>query len=113
MYVNHVDEKLIKALSLAFPIQYSTSFTEGAFIVVGLLNLLMPTAPAPIENVRAQPKYYLPSSVSLPYTNMLSIPGEITDSLLTVHHPSFSPFPPLVPRQSFKGVRYQLYGPFL
>ncbi|KAI9838315.1 MAG: hypothetical protein M1819_005583 [Sarea resinae] len=40
---------------------FSTSFAEGAYVVVGLLNLLLPTAPAPADNEKLQPQYYMPT----------------------------------------------------
>jgi proteasome activator subunit 4 len=41
--------------------KFTTSNIEGAFVVIGLLNLLMPTSPPPPENPKLQPAYYLPS----------------------------------------------------
>ncbi|KAF2104291.1 hypothetical protein NA57DRAFT_29842 [Rhizodiscina lignyota] len=40
---------------------FSTSFAEGAYIVAGLLNLLLPTYPAPEERLNLQPQHYLPT----------------------------------------------------
>lgn len=40
---------------------FSTSFTEGAYVVAGLLNLLLPTAPAPAGEERLMPQHYLPT----------------------------------------------------
>lgn len=40
---------------------YSTSEISGAFIVLGSLNLLMPTHPSPDENGQLQPQDYLPT----------------------------------------------------
>ncbi|KAF2866929.1 hypothetical protein BDV95DRAFT_503896 [Massariosphaeria phaeospora] len=40
---------------------FSTSFSEGAFVVAGLLNLLLPTLPAPEEKPDLQPQEYLPT----------------------------------------------------
>jgi proteasome activator subunit 4 len=40
---------------------FSTSFSEGAYVVVGLLNLLLPTNPAPEDRSDLQPQYYLPT----------------------------------------------------
>ncbi|KAK6330126.1 hypothetical protein TWF730_004626 [Orbilia blumenaviensis] len=39
---------------------YSLSHPEGAFVVVGLLNLLMPTTPPPPAFLDGQPETYLP-----------------------------------------------------
>lgn len=40
---------------------FSTSFTESAFAVSGLINLLFPTIAAPSEEVALAPQYYLPT----------------------------------------------------
>lgn len=40
---------------------FSTSFTEGAYVVVGLLNLLSPTAPGHPESQKSLPQHYLPT----------------------------------------------------
>lgn len=40
---------------------FSTSFTEGAYVVAGLLNLLLPTAPAQPGNEKLLPQHYLPT----------------------------------------------------
>ncbi|KAK2805302.1 hypothetical protein FQN50_006203 [Emmonsiellopsis sp. PD_5] len=40
---------------------FSTSFTEGAFVVVGLVNLFMPTAPGPEDRSDLMPQHYLPT----------------------------------------------------
>lgn len=40
---------------------FSTSFTEGAYVVAGLLNLLLPTAPAPATEYKLVPQQYLPT----------------------------------------------------
>ncbi|KAF2690187.1 hypothetical protein K458DRAFT_288967 [Lentithecium fluviatile CBS 122367] len=39
---------------------FSTSYSEGAFVVIGLLNLLLPTSPAPEARSDLQPQEYLP-----------------------------------------------------
>lgn len=39
---------------------FSTSYSEGAFVVIGLLNLLLPTSPAPEGRSDLQPQEYLP-----------------------------------------------------
>ena len=44
---------------------FSTSFTEGAFVVAGLLNLLFPTAPPPPGNDKLLPQHYLPAMFHL------------------------------------------------
>ncbi|KAI9806771.1 MAG: hypothetical protein M1825_006228 [Sarcosagium campestre] len=40
---------------------FSTSFAESAYVVVALLNLLMPTAPAPVGEQKSVPQSYLPA----------------------------------------------------
>lgn len=40
---------------------FSTSFTESAFVVSGLINLLFPTTAASVENPNLAPQYYLPT----------------------------------------------------
>ena len=40
---------------------FSTSFTESAFVTVGLINLFLPTAPAPSEKENLQPQHFLPT----------------------------------------------------
>ena len=46
-------------------VQFSTSFVEGAFVVVGLINLLLPTTSPPPNRPELQPSYYLPSEYLL------------------------------------------------
>lgn len=40
---------------------FNTSLAEGAYVVVGLLNLLLPTAPAPEDRPDLHPQHYLPT----------------------------------------------------
>ena len=40
---------------------FTTSFTEGAYVVIGLLNLLFPTAPPPEGDEDLLPQHYLPT----------------------------------------------------
>ena len=40
---------------------FSTSFTEGAFVVVGLMNLLLPTQSGPPEAEELRPQNFLPT----------------------------------------------------
>lgn len=40
---------------------FSTSFAEGAYVVAGLLNLLLPTNPPPEDRADLQPQEYLPT----------------------------------------------------
>lgn len=40
---------------------FNVSFVEGAFVVVGLLNLLLPTSPPPEGKEKIYPQHYLPT----------------------------------------------------
>ena len=40
---------------------FTTSFIEGAFVVIGLLNLLFPTVPPPHGETELLPQHYLPT----------------------------------------------------
>ena len=53
--------KEIPAMLEEFLPYFSTSFLETAFVVVGLLNLLLPTSPAPPEDGHLLPYKYLPT----------------------------------------------------
>ncbi|KAI9851372.1 MAG: hypothetical protein M1838_003835 [Thelocarpon superellum] len=57
----YFDPREIPAIFQELLPYYSTSFAECAFVVVGLINLLMPTAPAPTDEPKVQPQYYLPT----------------------------------------------------
>ncbi|KAK2731633.1 hypothetical protein FQN57_003266 [Myotisia sp. PD_48] len=80
---------------------FTTSFAEGAFIVVGLMNLLLPTAPAPPNISELQPQYYLPtyfhlwSLVNRSKTfdiNFLDIMSRLARDSLAAQHIPFSEF---------------------
>ncbi|KAL8765883.1 MAG: hypothetical protein Q9209_007184 [Squamulea sp. 1 TL-2023] len=45
--------------------RFNTSFAEEAFVVVGLLNLLFPTAPPPSADEKLLPQHYLPAMFHL------------------------------------------------
>ncbi|KAL2005777.1 hypothetical protein VTN00DRAFT_10270 [Thermoascus crustaceus] len=51
----------LQAMLEEFLPHYSTSFSEGAFVVVGLMNLLLPTYPPPEDRKDLQPQNYLPT----------------------------------------------------
>ncbi|KAK5118800.1 hypothetical protein LTR62_000009 [Meristemomyces frigidus] len=55
------DPKEIPAMLDEFLPYYSMSFSEQAFVVLGLLNLMLPTAPPPEDDEKLQPQYYLPT----------------------------------------------------
>ena len=57
----YFDPKEIPVMLEEFLPYYSTSFPEGAFVVVGLLNLLLPTSPAPPDEPNLMPQHYLPT----------------------------------------------------
>lgn len=57
----YFDPKEIPAIFEELLPFFSTSFSEGAFVVVGLLNLLFPTYPAPKEMPQLLPQEYLPT----------------------------------------------------
>ena len=44
---------------------YTTSFSEGAFVVAGLINLLLPTSPPPVEREDLLPQTHLPTHFHL------------------------------------------------
>ncbi|KAI9675522.1 MAG: hypothetical protein M1829_003326 [Trizodia sp. TS-e1964] len=57
----YFDPREIPAMFDEFLPYFSTSFVEGAYVVMGLLNLLMPTAPAPAGEEKLLPQNYLPT----------------------------------------------------
>ena len=57
----YFDPKETPAMLEEFLPYYSTSFSEGAFVVSGLLNLLLPTSPAPVGDEELLPQNYLPT----------------------------------------------------
>jgi proteasome activator subunit 4 len=57
----YFDPQEIPAMLEEFLPYFSNSFTENSFVVVGLLNLLLPTSPAPEGRKELQPQFYLPT----------------------------------------------------
>lgn len=55
------DARELPAMLEEFLPYFSMSFSEQAFVVTGLLNLMMPTAPPPADDPKLQPQYYLPT----------------------------------------------------
>jgi len=55
------DPRAIPAMLEEFLPYYSMSYSEHAFVVLGLLNLMLPTAPPPGNDPKLQPQYYLPT----------------------------------------------------
>ena len=55
------DPREIPAMLDEFLPYYSMSFSEHAFVVLGLLNLLLPTSAPPDGEEKLQPQYYLPT----------------------------------------------------
>ncbi|GME47814.1 Armadillo-like helical [Neofusicoccum parvum] len=57
----YFDPQEIPAMLEEFLPFFSTSFSEGAYVVVGLLNLILPTTPAPADRPDLHPQHYLPT----------------------------------------------------
>ena len=57
----YFDPREIPAMLAEILPYFTTSFTEGAYTVTGLLNLLFPTAPPPEGNEDLLPEHYLPT----------------------------------------------------
>ncbi|KAF2137657.1 uncharacterized protein K452DRAFT_235539 [Aplosporella prunicola CBS 121167] len=57
----YFDPKEIPAMLEEILPFFSTSFAEGAYVVVGLLNLILPTTPAPADRPDLQPQHFLPT----------------------------------------------------
>ncbi|KAF1991962.1 hypothetical protein K402DRAFT_321545 [Aulographum hederae CBS 113979] len=58
---SYFDTKDIPAMLEEFLPYFSTSFAEGAYVVVGLLNLLFPTHPPETDNPELSVQHYLPT----------------------------------------------------
>lgn len=80
---------------------FSTSFTEGAYVVVGLLNLLFPTTPAQETDEKSLPQHYLPTLFHLWSlinrskvfdTSFLDLLSRIARDSLAAEHIKFSEF---------------------
>ncbi|EEH20926.2 hypothetical protein PABG_03157 [Paracoccidioides brasiliensis Pb03] len=57
----YFDPLELPAMLEEFLPHFSTSFTEGAFVVVGLINLFLPTSPGPEDRKDLLPQHYLPT----------------------------------------------------
>ncbi|KAL3489336.1 hypothetical protein BJX62DRAFT_155398 [Aspergillus germanicus] len=57
----YIDPCELPAMLEEFLPHYSTSFSEGAFVVVGLINLLLPTSPPPESREDLLPQHYMPT----------------------------------------------------
>ncbi|KAF2162796.1 hypothetical protein M409DRAFT_26651 [Zasmidium cellare ATCC 36951] len=55
------DPQEIPAMMEEFLPFFSMSFSEHAFVVLGLFNLMLPTAAPPTDDPKLQPQYYLPT----------------------------------------------------
>lgn len=55
------DPREMPAMMEEFLPFFSMSFSEHAFVVLGLFNLMIPTAPPPTSDEKLQPQYYLPT----------------------------------------------------
>ncbi|MCJ1312178.1 hypothetical protein MMC25_005852 [Agyrium rufum] len=80
---------------------FSTSFSEGAFVVFGLINLLFPTTPPPKDASNSLPQHYLPTFVHLWSlmnrskaidTTVLDLFSRIARDSLAVPHVPFSEY---------------------
>ncbi|KAL2361630.1 hypothetical protein RJZ56_005488 [Blastomyces dermatitidis] len=61
----YFDPLELRAILEEFLPHFSASFTEGAFVVAGLINLFLPTAPAPEDREDLLPQEYLPTYLHL------------------------------------------------
>ncbi|KAK4985302.1 Proteasome activator BLM10 [Elasticomyces elasticus] len=55
------DPREIPAMLEEFLPYFSMSFSEHAFVVTGLFNLMLPTSPPPPDEPKLQPQHYLPT----------------------------------------------------
>jgi len=97
----YFDPREIPAMFEEFLPYFSTSFAEGAYVVVGLLNLLMPTTPAPADDPKLHPQHYLPTffhlwslinrskTFDITFLDMFS---RLARDSLTTRHISFSEY---------------------
>ncbi|KAJ5899191.1 hypothetical protein N7495_003935 [Penicillium taxi] len=60
-----IDPRELPAMLEEFLPHYTTSFSEGAFVVAGLINLLLPTSPPPPNREDLLPQNYLPTHFHL------------------------------------------------
>ncbi|KAJ6189340.1 hypothetical protein N7519_004248 [Penicillium mononematosum] len=61
----YIDPCDLPAMLEEFLPHYTTSFSEGAFVVAGLINLLLPTSPAPESRADLLPQSHLPTHFHL------------------------------------------------
>ncbi|KAI9933023.1 hypothetical protein AWENTII_004630 [Aspergillus wentii] len=61
----YVDPCELPAMLEEFLPHYTTSFSEGAFVVAGLINLMLPTSPAPESRQDLLPQNHLPTHFHL------------------------------------------------
>lgn len=80
---------------------FSTSYSEGAFVVVALLNLLFPTTPPPDDRPDLQPQEYLPlffhlwslvNRSKLADAQFMDIISRLARELLPAEHVPFSQY---------------------
>ncbi|KAI1913479.1 Proteasome activator BLM10 [Ophidiomyces ophidiicola] len=97
----YFDPLEIPAMLEEFLPHFTTSFTEGAFIVVGLLNLFIPTSPGPENRTDLYPQQYLPtyfhlwSSVNRSRSydiSLLDLFSRLARDWLPAKHVSFSEY---------------------
>lgn len=87
---------------------FSTSYSEGAFVVIGLLNLLLPTSPAPADRLDLQPQEYLPlffhlwslvNRSKLADAHFMDMISRIARDSLTAPHIPFTQYGPFTGEQ--------------
>lgn len=80
---------------------FSTSYSEGAFVVIGLLNLLMPTSIPPEDREDLQPQEYLPlffhlwslvNRSKLVDAHLMDVMSRLARELLPAGHVPFSQY---------------------
>lgn len=97
----YFDPAAVPAMLEEFLPYFTTSFTEGAFVVVGLLNLFLPTAPASEKDTHLRPQQFIPTYFHLWSlvnrsktfdTNFLDLFSRLARDSLPASHIPFSPF---------------------
>ncbi|KMU76511.1 hypothetical protein CISG_01244 [Coccidioides immitis RMSCC 3703] len=105
----YFDPLEIPAMLEEFLPHFTTSFTEGAFVVVGLMNLFLPTSPGPEDRTDLYPQHYLPTYFHLWSTvnrsrtfdvNFLDLLSRLARDWLPANYVSFSEFGILTSEQT-------------
>lgn len=99
----------IPAMLEEFLPHFTTSFTEGAFVAAGLMNLFLPTSPGPEDRPDLYPQHYLPtyfhlwSAVNRSRTfdvTFLDLLSRLARDSLPSKHISFSEYGIFTPEQT-------------